>query len=275
MHHSSKMKWRFTAVVWENPDNTLIYNIFSKLLKVFSKSVYPMELSLKKIALSLPHSTCHAEQNSIFWSIAWQQHTIFLWSSTPGQFNSSLLWETIPHRKWKESYMKKAGAVTFSPACSTQKLYQFWNQENDFLYCLLKRTKIIRETETVGWYICSLRCWVLRCWGLLWNTVVFHLPGDFLLFFIIEDCLVCTNQISTENCASINPNKMPCHKKAVEDDFYPPPSYLSSSVSEIIIWRTALLVCYHSGDSQGRVKSLRRKIMVTITAMFMAVSQIQ
>lgn len=179
-------------------------------------------------------------------------------------------------RRERKVYMKKVGAVTLSSACSTQKLYQFWNQENDILYCLLKRAKIIRETKTVGWYLFSLRCWALRCHGLSWNTVVFHLPGDFFFFFMKgEDCLVCMNQMSTENCVSINPNKMPYHKKAVENHFYPPPSYLSTSVSEIIIWCTAVLVCYHSGDSQGRVKSLRRKIMVTITAMFMAVSQIQ
>lgn len=40
-------------------------------------------------------------------------------------------------------------------------------------------------------------------------------------------------------------------------------------------WCTAALVCYHSGGSQGRVKSLRRNIMVTITPMVWAVSQIQ
>lgn len=62
MRHFSKMKWHFTAVVWENPDNTLIYNTFSKLLKVSRKNVYSMEIALKKIALSLPHSTCHVEK---------------------------------------------------------------------------------------------------------------------------------------------------------------------------------------------------------------------
>lgn len=102
MLHPSKMKWHFSAVVWENPDNTLIYNIFSKLLKVFRRNVYPVELSFKKIALSLPHSTCHTEWNSIFSSITWQQHKN-VWSSTPGQFKSSLLCETIPHKTWKES----------------------------------------------------------------------------------------------------------------------------------------------------------------------------
>lgn len=57
-------------------------------------------------------------------------------------------------------------------------------------------------------------------------------------FLIKEDCLVCTDQMSTENCASINPNKMPCCKKAVENYFYPPPSYLSTSV-----WDHYLVYC--------------------------------
>lgn len=112
-------------------------------------------------------------------------------------------------------------------------------------------------------------------WSVLKHSGVPLARRLFFFFMKVEDCLVCMNQMSTENCVSINPNKMPYHKKAVENHFYPPPSYLSTSVSEIIIWCTAVLVCYHSGDSQGRVKSLRRKIMVTITAMFMAVSQIQ
>lgn len=63
-------------------------------------------------------------------------------------------------------------------------------------------------------------------WFALKHSGVPLARGLFIVFFLIkEDCFNQrnTDQMSTENCASINPNKMPCHKKAIENYFYPPP----------------------------------------------------
>lgn len=92
-----------------------------------------MELSFKKIALTLPHSTGNAEKNSMFWSITWQQEKMY---DIPHQVSSNPVScvKSSLTRSERKVYMDKAGAVPFSAAYRTQKLYQFWNQENYFFY---------------------------------------------------------------------------------------------------------------------------------------------
>lgn len=91
-----------------------------------------------------------------------------------------------------------------------------------------------------------------RYCGLSWDTAPFHLAVDF--FFQLglynldslhsngQDWLARANQMSAEDCFAINPNKMPCHKKAVEHYFYPLSSYPSASAAEIVI-----VVCRSAG----------------------------
>lgn len=71
----------------------------------------------------------------------------------PHQVNSNPVSCVKPSHTGSERkvYMKKAGTVTFSPACSTEQIYQIWKQEfYFFIYRLLKKIKIVRQTKTVG-----------------------------------------------------------------------------------------------------------------------------
>lgn len=98
-----------------------------------------------------------------------------------------------------------------------------------------------------------------------------------LTFFISKDKTVQFTLTSWAQRTVWLSTQIKCHatKKQLSVIFiHPHPTCLPLWLRSLS-WCTAALVCHHTGGSQGRVKSLRRNIMVTITAMVLAVSQIQ
>lgn len=172
----------------------------------------------------------------------------------------------------RKVYMKKAGLVTFSPACRALPVLE---RRKLFFILSFKKNQnhtTDKDSRRIHLFFKMLSPKVL--WFALKHSGVPLARGLSIVFLIKEDSLVCTYQMSTG--IVLLSTQIKCHatKKQLRIIFILPhptclPLCLRSLSGVLQCW------CAITGDSQGRVKSLRRKIMVTITAMFMAVSQIQ
>lgn len=97
-----------------------------------------------------------------------------------------------------------------------------------------------------------------------------------LTFFISKDKTIEFTLSSWAQGMVLLSTQIKCHvrKKQLSIIFIHPHPICLPLWPTSLSWCTAALVCYHIGGSQGRVKSLRRNVMVTITATICAVSQI-